>query len=225
MGRDLYETEPVARAVLDRCEEAFRAERGASLLDVMFAQGEGNLNDTAWAHPALYAIECAVTALWESLGVRPDVVVGHSVGEFAAAHTAGMFGLEDGMRAVMGRSEILSSVPEAGTMAAVFAPFSEVEAAVREHNETAGSERLAIAARNGAHQVLSGQVAAVEAVSGRFEAERSPGEADQHEPGVPQPPGGAGHGCAGSAFRKHRDSTAFARHACEQRDGPGGGAG
>ena len=171
MGQDLYETEPVARAVLDRCEEAFRAERDASLLDVMFGRGEGNLSDTVWAHPALYAIECAVTALWASLGVRPDVVVGHSVGEFAAAHTAGVFGLEDGMRAVMGRSEILASVPEAGTMAAVFAPFSEVEAAVRAYNESAGSERLAIAARNGAHQVLSGQVSAVEAVSERFESE------------------------------------------------------
>ena len=171
MGRDLYESEPVARAILDRCEEAFRAERGVSLLEVMFGRGEGNLNDTVWAHPAIYAIECAVTALWASLGVRPDVVVGHSVGEFGAAHTAGVFGLEDGMRAVMGRSEILASVPEAGTMAAVFAPFSKVEEAVRAYNESAGSERLAIAARNGAHQVLSGQVSAVEAVSERFESE------------------------------------------------------
>ena len=171
MGRDLYETEPVARAVLDRCEEVVRAERGASLLDVMFGRGGGDLYDTVWAQPAIYALECAVTALWASLGVRPDVVVGHSVGEFGAAHTAGVFGLEDGMRAVMGRSEILSSVPEAGTMAAVFAPYARVEAAVREYNESVGSERLAIAARNGAHQVLSGQVSAVEAVSERFESE------------------------------------------------------
>ncbi len=171
MGGDLYGTEPVARAVLDRCEEVVREQRGASLLDVMFGRGEGNLNDTVWAQPAIYAIECAVTALWASLGVRPDVVVGHSVGEFGAAHAAGVFGLEDGMRAVMGRSEILASAPEAGTMAAVFASYPAVEAAVREYNESAGSERLAIAARNGAHQVLSGQVSAVEAVSERFEAE------------------------------------------------------
>ena len=171
MGRDLYESEPVARAVLDRCEEVVRAARGASLLDVMFGRGGGDLYDTVWAQPAIYALECAVTALWASLGVRPDVVVGHSVGEFGAAHTAGVFGLEDGMRAVMGRSEILSLVPEAGTMAAVFAPFSIVEEAVREYNESAGSERLAIAARNGAHQVLSGQVSAVEAVSEHFESE------------------------------------------------------
>ncbi len=171
MGGDLYETEPVARAVLDRCEEVVREQRGASLLDVMFGRSEGNLNDTVWAQPAIYAIECAVTALWASLGVRPDVVVGHSVGEFGAAHAAGVFGLEDGMRAVMGRSEILASAPEAGTMAAVFASYPAVEAAVREYNESAGSERLAIAARNGAHQVLSGQVSAVEAVSERFEAE------------------------------------------------------
>ncbi len=171
MGRDLYESEPVARAVLDRCEEVVRAARGASLLDVMFGRGGGDLYDTVWAQPAIYALECAVTALWASVGVRPDVVVGHSVGEFGAAQTAGVFGLEDGMRAVLGRSEILSSVPEAGTMAAVFAPFPMVEEAVREYNEAAGSERLGIAARNGAHQVLSGPVDAVEAVSQRFEAE------------------------------------------------------
>ena len=171
MGQDLYETEPVARAVFDRCEEVFRAERGASLLDVMFGRGGGDLYETVWAQPAIYTIECAVTALWASVGIRPDVVVGHSVGEFAAAHTAGVFGLEDGMRIMVARSEILGSLPGAGTMAAVFAPLPSVEAAVREYNEAAGSERLGIAARNGAHQVVSGEVDAVEAVLERFESE------------------------------------------------------
>ena len=71
MGRTLYENEPVARSVMDRCEAVFREERGASLLDVMFglAGGEqGDLGDTAWEQPALYTLECALTALWASVG-------------------------------------------------------------------------------------------------------------------------------------------------------------
>ena len=100
MGQTLYESEPVARAVLDRCEAVLLQERGTSLLDVMFgrAGGEGELGDTAWEQPALYALQCALTALWSSVGVRPEVVVGHSIGELAAAQAAGVFSLEDGMR-------------------------------------------------------------------------------------------------------------------------------
>ena len=76
MGRALHESEPVFAQVLDRCEAAFREERGESLLDVMFGSSDG-LERTEWTQPALYALESALTALWASLGVRPDVVFGH----------------------------------------------------------------------------------------------------------------------------------------------------
>ena len=123
MGRRLYETEPVARAVLDRCESVVMDERGASLLDVMFGRDgtEGRLGDTAWEQPALYALGCALTALWSSVGVRPDVVVGHSVGELTAAQAAGVFSLEDGMRFACARGALMSGMAD-GAMAAVFAP-------------------------------------------------------------------------------------------------------
>ena len=100
MGEELYRTEPVVRAVLDRCDQLVRDERGASLLDVMFGRPEatGNLDDHEWAYPAIYALEAALTALWESVGVRPGRVLGQEVGEIAAARAAGVFGLEDGMR-------------------------------------------------------------------------------------------------------------------------------
>ena len=171
MGRDLYEQEPVARAVLDRCESVFRAERGSSLLDVMFGRSNENLNDTIWAQPAIYALECAHTTLLESMGICPDILVGHSVGEFAAAHAAGVFGLEDGLRIMVRRSEILASLPEPGAMAAVFASLPHVQAAVRAHNEITGTERLSIAARNGAHQVISGPVEAVATVAQEFDSQ------------------------------------------------------
>ena len=100
-GKVLYRTEPVARAVLDRCDEILRDERGgASLVDAMFGPtgAETDIQDPAWNRPAIFALECAATALWSSVGVRPGVVAGRGVGALAAAWTAGVFGLEDGLR-------------------------------------------------------------------------------------------------------------------------------
>ena len=169
MGHALYESEPVVRAVLDRCDEVLREVRGASLLDVMFAGG-GELNDTAWEQPALYALECALTALWASVGIRPVVVLGHSIGELAAAQTAGVFSLEDGMRFACTRGELMSKMEE-GAMAAVFAPAARVAAAVRELNAESAGVGLSISGDNGTHQVVSGPVADIESISRRFESE------------------------------------------------------
>ncbi len=173
MGKDLYRNEPVIRAVLDRCEAEFQRERGASLLDVMFGQSgaTGDLNDTAWAQPAIYALECALTALWAGVGIRPSVAMGHSLGEFAAAQAAGVFSLEDGMRFVARRGATLSALAEPGAMAAIFASEPHVTAAMREINGASDGAGLSVAADNGAHQVVSGPVAAVESIVARFEAE------------------------------------------------------
>ena len=79
MGAALYASEPAVRAALDRCDALLREERGASLLDVMFGRpgAGGDLDDPQWKQPAIYALECALTALWSSVGIRPDVVFGH----------------------------------------------------------------------------------------------------------------------------------------------------
>ena len=63
----------------------------------------GNMDDAAWAYPAIYALECGLTALWSSVGIQPSVVVGHDLGEIAAAQAAGVFGLEDGLRLAAAR--------------------------------------------------------------------------------------------------------------------------
>ena len=166
MGAALYATEPVAREVLDRCETAFREARGTSLLDVMFGRGgsDADLGDTAWEQPALYALECALTALWASVGIRPEVVMGHSVGEIAAAWAAGVFSLEDGMRFAEARGALLSGTSP-GSMAAVFASAEQVAAAVEAWNATSSALAVNISADNGAHQVISGPAAGIEAVS------------------------------------------------------------
>ena len=172
MGQTLYESEPVARAVLDRCEAVFREERGTSLLGVMFGRtgATGKLDDTAWEQPALFALECALTALWSSVGVRPDVVMGHSVGELAAAQAAGVFSLEDGMRFACTRGILLSQT-EPGAMAAVFASPDKVASGVEAANKTAGGVGVNISADNGTHQVISGPVAEIETIVKHFEAE------------------------------------------------------
>ena len=115
MGEALYASEPVVRAALDRCDSVLREVRGASLLDVMFRQPPEALNDAAWTHPAIYALECALTALWASVGIQPNVVVGHGPGELAAAQAAGVFGLEDGLRLAAARGTRIGELPEGGT--------------------------------------------------------------------------------------------------------------
>ena len=177
MGRALYEAEPVARAVLDRCEQVCQEIRGASLLDVMFARKspQGELDNTAWTQPALYALECAIAELWASVGIRADVVLGHSVGELAAARTAGAFGLEDGLRLACLRGELMARLPvdgpRAGAMAAVFASADVVASVVDEINRDLDGVGLSVAADNGSHRVVSGPVNAFESLTNRLRAD------------------------------------------------------
>ena len=158
MGRPLYESEPVFRSVLDRCDAIVRATRGASLIEAMF--GGGDLDDTAWTQPALYALACGLAALWEGVGVRPAAVLGHSVGELAAAHVAGVFSLEDGARfAAMRGAAMAELAREPGSMAAVFAPVAKVREAM---DAADAAEDLSLAAENGTHCVVSGPSRAME---------------------------------------------------------------
>ena len=174
MGEALYASEPVFRAVLDRCDALLAEDRrGSSLLDVMFGRpgAAGDLDDPQWKQPAIYALECALAALWESIGIRPDVVIGHSLGEIAAAHTAGVFSLEDGLRFAAARGSLIGALPGDGAMAAVFASPARVAEAVTAHTAASGGPGLSIAADNGAHQVVSGPVADIEAILAHFEAD------------------------------------------------------
>ena len=177
MGQSLYESEPVVRAVLDRCDSVIRDLRGVSLLDVMFGTkaAAGDLDDTAWTQPALYALQTAQVALWASLGVRPIAVLGHSVGELAAAEAAGVWSLDEGLGFAAARGESMSSLPstgsDAGAMAAVFSPAQTVAAAVSELNAVAEGATLSLAADNGTHQVVSGPLSEVEKCMERFAAE------------------------------------------------------
>ena len=171
MGRELYEREPVARAVLDRLEEVFREERAGSLLEVMFGDSPLELDRTEWTQPALYALQAALTELWSGVGVRPEVVLGHSVGEIAAARTAGVFGLEEGMRFAARRGALMGSLPSGGGMLAVFASEDRVLSALSEVNEGVEGVGLELAAENGTHRVVSGPLELLMALEERYSGE------------------------------------------------------
>ena len=104
------------------------------------------------------------------MGIRPDVVLGHSVGELAAAQAAGVFSLEDGMRFAAARGTLMSGT-EQGAMAAVFAPPERVESEVAAQNLSANGVGLSIAGDNGAHMVVSGPAADIMAILDRFESQ------------------------------------------------------
>ena len=97
------------------------------------------LDDTAYAQPGLYALQCGLWALWCSLGLEAEAVLGHSVGEYAAAHAAGVLELEAGARLVARRGALMAALPPGGAMASVFAPAEEIAAALARCNAgTAG---------------------------------------------------------------------------------------
>lgn len=166
MGRALYQSEPVFRAALDRCAALLRPHLEAPLFEVLYPDEEraagarAILAQTVYTQPALFAVEYALTRLWESWGVLPDVVMGHSVGELVAACVAGVFTLEDAIKLVAARGRLMQALPQTGMMAAVWASEDAVRAALAPYEDT-----VAIAGYNGPqHLTISGERSAVQAV-------------------------------------------------------------
>ncbi|MEW6236329.1 MAG: type I polyketide synthase [Candidatus Omnitrophota bacterium] len=169
MGRELYETSPAFRSILQQCDEILRAFLDRPLLDVLYPL-EGNqspLDETAYTQPALFSLEYALAQLWLAWGVEPAFLMGHSVGEYAAACLAGVFRLEEGLKLIAARGRLMQALPRDGEMFAVFASEEHAAEAIRPF-----SSDVSIAAVNGPQSVvISGQRSAIQAIASAMESE------------------------------------------------------
>ncbi|MCP4147266.1 MAG: amino acid adenylation domain-containing protein, partial [bacterium] len=162
MGRQLYQTEPVFKGELDKCDALFLPLTGNSIVQQLYGEDaeEDLISQALHAQPVIFAVEYALTKLWQSWGIEPSAVMGHSIGEYAAACIAGVFSLEEAVKLVAFRGKLLQTVPAIGKMSGVLMGEEKVKALL-----TPYSQSVSIAAVNAKENVtISGETAAVDAV-------------------------------------------------------------
>ncbi len=168
MGRGLLAAEPRFRAVVERCHEELSRYASWSLLDE-FARDENDtrFHQAQYAQPALFALQVGLAAVWKDRGVEPAGLVGHSVGEVAAAHLAGALSFEDAVRVIYERGRTMDFDGALGSMLAVGCTEDEALAVLKGREE-----HVSLAAINGPFSVtFSGQREALEAIASRYESE------------------------------------------------------
>lgn len=165
MGRHLFDSEPIFRDALTRCAELLDGRFDQPLFEVMFDNG-GTIHDTRYAQPCLFAFQYAMTELLASWGIVPDAVIGHSIGEYAAACTAGVLSLEDALWLVERRSSCMASAQPGGAMVAFSAPAEQMAGLLAPFADVVG-----FGAINGPRStVLSGDSTAIDHIIEAAEA-------------------------------------------------------
>ena len=155
MGKELYDTHPMFRKTINRCDEILRNYLDKSLLEVLFYEKDEALNpinETMYTQPALFAVEYALAQVWMSWGIKPAIMMGHSAGEYIAACLAGVFSLEDGLKLVTERGRLMETLTSDGEMYTVFADENTTAEAIKGYEET-----VSVASINGPFKtVISG---------------------------------------------------------------------
>lgn len=166
MGRDLLQQEPAFRAAIEACDRVMRNYLEWSLLDVLQADKErSHLHEIDVVQPVLFAIEVALAALWRSWGIEPDAVVGHSMGEVAAAYVAGALSLDDAAWIICTRSKLLLRMSGKGAMAAVALSLEQARLVVNNYKDL-----VSVAVNNSpTSTVLSGDPAALTEILAKLE--------------------------------------------------------
>ena len=168
MGKELYEADQHFARVFDLLCEQLDPHLDTPLKEIVFAKGkkaEALLEDTTYAQPALFAIEVALYEALAGKGLKPDALTGHSIGEIAAAHIAGVLDLSDAAKLITARGALMGALPGGGAMAAIEATEQEVSDSIK-----GKAKELAIAAINGpTSTVISGTEEAVEEIQAQWD--------------------------------------------------------
>ena len=165
MGKGLYEQHPVVRDLIDECDSILQPVLQKSIKQIILKDPEQLIDETAYTQPALFVIEYALARLWQSWGVEPTALLGHSVGEYVAACLAGVFNLEAGLRLVAKRAALMQAMPPNGMMAVIFAERERVEEVLKPF-----APGVTVATANGPeNNVISGSTELVESVVAEFD--------------------------------------------------------
>ncbi|MDX2679235.1 polyketide synthase [Streptomyces soliscabiei] len=187
MAKAFYFRHATFRAAIDRCDDFIRTELGISLLPVLCdAPGDPvDLNQTLFAQPAVFMVDYALSEMWRACGIRPDQVMGHSLGEYVAACVAGALSLQDALRLVVARARCMQELARPGVMYAVHAERSTLDGLLAELDDRC---QTAVAAHNGPEDiVISGSEKETDALAERWQARgirvtRIPGTRAFHSP-------------------------------------------
>ncbi|MEI8399417.1 MAG: beta-ketoacyl synthase N-terminal-like domain-containing protein, partial [Alcaligenaceae bacterium] len=149
MGAQLYATEIVFKNAIDQCDEIIQSLTQQSLKSIIFQEHSETIHETGTTQPALFSLAYALCQLWSAWGIKPHTVMGHSVGEYAAACSAGIFSLEEGLRLITKRAKLMQSLPTGGGMAAIFCSREAIVPFLTKYQQ-----RVEVAAFNSPKQVL-----------------------------------------------------------------------